>query len=694
MGQRYALDTDVRFIKGVGPVRAEAFANLGIRTVGDLIEHFPFRYALKPKSVPIGDLELDTTATVVGALRGVRPRGPHSRQSISATLIDGTGQCRVRWFHSPYLIDKLHDGQTVRLTGKVDLHGNYASFTNPELTIIAEKGDPFEDDNDRYEAVYPATAELPPRLIARAVHQVLDDVLASVADDVPLDLRRRRNLPLRKTAIERMHRPTSLEDVQIARRRLAYDELLLCQLAVQLSRARRSEVENDAPVLGVSDAIDRRIRNRIPFTLTSAQDRAVAEICADLARTRPMNRMLQADVGAGKTVVALYAALVAVARRKQAALLAPTEVLAAQHKAKFERYLSGSRVRMAFLAGSTPRSERARIVKALAAGEIDLIVGTHALLEPDVRFADLALVIIDEQHKFGVAQRAALRSKGHSPHTLVLTATPIPRTLAMTLFGDLDVSTIDGAPPGRRPVTTRIVTPDLNGEAWGFVRSRIKRGERAFVVYPLVEESEDLPLKAATAELQRLARSVLAGCELGLIHGRMPQRDKRQVMERFRGGGVQVLVATTVIEVGVDVPEATMMIVQHAERYGLSQLHQLRGRVGRGDRQSFCLLFTDSNNEASLGRLRVICESTDGFRIAEEDLRLRGPGELLGKRQHGLPTFRMANLLTDLDLLEQARDDAAQLLRADLHLLRQEHASLRRRVLERYGDYLDLLDVA
>ncbi len=694
MARRYALDTDVRFIKGVGPVRAAAFARLGIATVADLIEHFPFRYALKPKSIPVGNLELDATATVVGALRGVRPRGPHSRQSISATLMDGTGQCRVRWFNSPHLIDKLHDGQIVRLTGKVRLQGDLASFTNPELAIISESGDPFEDDHDRQDAVYPATAGLPPQAIPRAINQVLDDVLDAVVDFIPIALRNRRGLPPRRTAVERMHRPTTLDDVSVARRRLAYDELLLCQLAVQMSRARRRETSNDAPVLAVTPTIDRRIRRRIPFSLTPGQDQAVGEIVRDLAQSRPMNRLLQADVGAGKTVVALYAALVAVARHKQVALLAPTEVLAAQHRAKIENYLSASRVRTAFLAGSTPRTERTRLLNALADGTIDLLIGTHALLEPDVRFHDLALAIIDEQHKFGVAQRAALRAKGRAPHVLVLTATPIPRTLAMTLFGDLDVSTIHGVPPGRQPVTTRVVTPDLNGDAWAFVRSRVRQREQAFIVYPLVEESDDLPLRAATAELQRLDRSVLSGCRLGLLHGRMRQADKQDVMDRFRSGAVQVLVCTTVIEVGVDVPAATMMIVQHAERYGLSQLHQLRGRVGRGDRKAFCLLFTESTGGDALTRLRVLCASSDGFFIAEQDLRLRGPGELLGKRQHGLPAFRVANLLTDLDLLEQARDDAARLLSSDTNLAQRRHAALRAALMARYGSYLDLIDVA
>lgn len=688
-----SLDDPVQYAKGVGPVRARALAELGVRTVGDLIEHFPFRHELRPKSIPIGHLDTPgQTATIVGELRRVRSRGPQHKLSVSALVVDGTGELQVRWFNSPFLTDRFHDGMILRVTGRIEVTERGASMANPTTVIIDDDEDPFAGDADRYDPVYSASAQISSRDIRRAIRCILDDAARQVVDFVPESIRLARRFPPRSTAYQRIHFPLAPDDAALARRRLAYDEFLLMQLAVRMRR--RSVHAFRAGVVHTTDEIDRRIRARIPFALTPGQETAVAEIRADLALGRPMNRLLQADVGAGKTAVAVYAALTTVANRRQVAILAPTEVLAAQHHDKVQSYLKGSRVRIGYLTGSTPASARGTLLNNLAAGSIDLLIGTHAIIEEGIQFKDLGLVIIDEQHKFGVAQRARLRAKGVAPHALVLTATPIPRSLAMTVFGDLDVSTVRDLPPGRLPVETKLVAPDQAPRTWEEIRARLQGGERAFVVYPLVEESEDSPLKAATEQIERLAGRELAGCRLGLLHGRMRPAEKAEVMERFRGGDVWALVATTVIEVGVDVPEATMMVVEHAERYGLSQLHQLRGRVGRGLRAGTCFLFSDSDAAAATERLQILVQSRDGFHIAEEDMRLRGPGEVLGQRQHGLPNFKVASFAGDLDLLQAARDDAAAILRGDAALSQPEHRPLREALLRRYADTLPLIDVA
>ena len=693
MTSRIDAGTEVRFIRGVGLARAQALADLGVGTVFDLLEYFPFRHELIPKSVPIGDLELGKTGTVVGQLKRLRRTGPPSRRRFSGEVEDGTGRCRVRWFNSGYLEGKLHTGDTVRLTGKVEASDDRALLTNPRLCVIHDQEDPFVDDRDRFEPVYHANGAISSRVIARIVLNVLDQADHLVKEFLPPRLCQSRRLQTRKAAILGIHRPIHPKDVALARRRLAFEELFLCQLAVQISRARRSAGSKATPIV-VTDRIDERIRKRFPFALTKGQNDAIDEIVTDLAKTAPMNRMLQADVGAGKTAVALYAALAAIANGCQTALIAPTEVLATQHFEKVKRYLHGSRVRIGLLVGSITPTKRVQLRGRLRAGNIDLLIGTHAMLEDDVRFSNLGLVILDEQHKFGVAQRAKLRAKGTAPHALVLSATPIPRTLAMTVFGDLDCSVISGVLPGRRPVHTELVAGGDVARAWARVRKRLDAGEQAYVVYPLVEESQALPLRAAAVEVKRLRNNELRGFSVGLLHGRMKSSDKSEMMRRFREGAVKVLVSTTVIEVGIDVPNATVMVVQHAERYGLSQLHQLRGRIGRGPQESICFLVTDAEGELVRQRLAVLCETNDGFRIAETDLQLRGPGELLGIRQHGLPQLRVADLTKDLQLLEEAREDAADLLRQDPLLKLAEHALLRQAVRQRFGEFIGLFDVA
>jgi ATP-dependent DNA helicase RecG len=440
--------------------------------------------------------------------------------------------------------------------------------------------------------------------------------------------------------------------------------------------------------------IDRRIRARLPFDLTPGQESAVADIAADLASTNPMNRLLQGDVGCGKTAVALYAALAVIAHGRQVALMAPTEVLADQHYRGFAELLRGSQVRTVLVKGAATTSERRKQLPEIQGGSAQWVIGTHALIEPAVQFKSLGLIIIDEQHKFGVAQRAALQAKGSAPHTLILSATPIPRTLAMTLFGELDISTIRDMPPGRTPPVTRLVWASDDERVWEDVRKHVADGGQAYIVYPVIDEAETHDYKAAAAEFERLRQGPLQGVPMGLAHGRLTADEKRSAMDAFARGDTRALVASTVIEVGVDVPAATLMVIQHAERFGLSQLHQLRGRVGRGRSRSQCLLVCHSQNEVSRRRLEVLCRTNDGFLVAEEDLRIRGPGELLGSRQHGLPIFKFADVFSDVDLLETARDDAREILRSDPALSAPEHAMLRAALLDRYESVISTSQVA
>jgi ATP-dependent DNA helicase RecG len=686
------LDSPIQFLKGVGPARAKVFEKLGILSVGDLLEYYPFRYDLIEAVRPIEALEPDAPATTEGVIASLNANGHGRGFSISGTLEDGTGRCGLRWFNASYLRGKLARGMEVRVHGRVAEYNDHAQFVNPQIEFLHEDQPGQARDRPELVGVYPATKDLSSRRIRDLAIRAL--TMATLPDEfLPADLLRARKWMRREKAIETLHRPGDLDQVQSARSRLAYDELLLMQLAVGLKRQHLVSHKR-AQRYEITDRIAQRIRGRFPFKLTVGQEGVIGPITADLNRDRPMNRLLQGDVGSGKTAVAMYAALGVIAGGGQVAIMAPTEILAEQHASKVGQYLEGSRVQTALLVGGQTQAARTRLRKDIAGGRIDLIVGTQALLEEGVEFQSLGLVVVDEQHKFGVIQRATIRSKGLSPHYLVMTATPIPRTMAMTVFGDLDCSVIDGLPPGRQPITTTLYRGQRNRKAWELARSRLAAGEQVYVVYPLLEASEKLPLRAARSEVNHLAKDVFPEHVVDLVHGQMPSEEKAAAMDRFRSGRTRVLVATTVVEVGIDVPNATVMIVEHAERFGLSQLHQLRGRVGRGSRTSHCLLLTTTRNSDSLARLRVLCETNDGFKVAEEDLRIRGPGEVMGTRQHGLPTFRLANLVTDIDLLMQARTDAGRILAKDEALRQRQHQPLRRALLAKYRDTLALVDVA
>jgi len=686
---RLELDTPVQYVKGVGPKRAEQLAQLGVQTVEDLLLYFPRRFDLRRQAQPMATLRGDEdNVTVAGEVVAVKEQPSGRAPFFQVQLQDETGWVFVKWFHGGYLRGSIREGLHLAVSGKVSVYREHLQFINPQHQILWD-GAETNLQADELMPVYPAGAGLTSTMIARVMKAFLPQAEHLVPEILSREFLEKRGLPARRKAVPAMHNPEDREQWSAARRRLAYDECLLMQLGIAIRRMR--EVSRPAHPLQLTPEIDRRIRARFPFPLTGAQDRAAADIAADLARPRPMNRLLQGDVGSGKTVVALYAALMTVANGRQAAIMAPTEILAAQHYKKISEYLEGSRVRVELLVGGRKARERTRVLDGLAGGNVHIAVGTHALLSEDVAFGNLALVVVDEQHKFGVRQRSSIRGKGFAPHYLVMTATPIPRTLAMTVFGDLDVSVIDELPPGRGRTATRVVRESQWPDVLREVQRHLDDEQQAYFIYPLVNPSAELELKAAEDAYRELTAGPLGGYGVGLIHGQMPAERKEAVMTDFRLGRTKVLVASVVVEVGVDVPTANVMVVAHAERFGLAQLHQLRGRIGRAERDALCLLVAGAGSPVSRRRLEVLEETSDGFKVAEEDLRIRGPGELFGTRQHGLPELKVADLVEDFELLRLARRDAFALVKEDPGLNNPEHQQLRREALKAFGGKLGLL---
>jgi ATP-dependent DNA helicase RecG len=700
------LAQSIDTLPGVSDARRRAFADLGIRTVADLIRHFPFRVeeehgedsieshraalAARPADASPANLAIRGTLAAVRPAFGKRPR-------LEATLEDGTGTARLVFFNMPWMRGKLHPGRQGIVEGKAKLERGYLEFVNPKWSeVVPGASAPLAARGDRMRAVYPSSEALPSRTIGEIVGKVLDRACAAIPELLPeayLAERGLVGLSGATGAYHDMHAPPDEAAFAAARTRLAYDELLVLQLAVAIKR--RMRAAQGAPALPIGAKVEADILARFPFAFTPDQLATFREIARDLSDTQPMNRLLQGDVGAGKTAVALAAMLVAVTNRHQAALMAPTELLAEQHFASISRFLAGTNVRIGLLTGSLAAGERALVRDMVELGRLDIVIGTHALLTGDVRFHALALAVVDEQHRFGVAQRAELRGKapsGQTPHMLVMTATPIPRTLSLTVYGDLDVSTIRHRPKDRAPVHTRVLPVSRSDDAYRFVKERIDRGEQAFIVVPAVEES-DLGLKDVAGHLEALASGPLAGARLAAMHGRMKPDERDAVMDRFRAGEIDALVATVVIEVGVDVPNATVMVIEHADRFGLAQLHQLRGRVGRGPKGGVCVLVADPTTDDGRARHEAIKQSDDGFRISELDLAIRGPGELFGAKQSGLPPFKVADLSRDLGLLERARRDASDWIARSPLLSADDERLLRRRVLTTYGEALGLGDV-
>ena len=683
MALRLAARLDT--LPGIGPARARGLEKLGLVTVEDLLRCYPRSYEDRRKFSTVAAAPVDIPVCLE-LLVAEPPRLSRIRKGlelVKARLVDDTGSLTATFFNQTYMKDALRPGETYIVYGKVEGPPGRRQMTNP----VCERS-----DRVRFTGcilpVYALTHGISNNLLAGLARRCVDECAGQLEEVLPGPLRREHALAAAEFACRNIHFPRDEEALELARRRLIFEELFYLTCGMALLRTRRDEAA------GVPFAIPpvEEFLALLPFPLTGAQRRVMDEIAADVSAGPPMNRLVQGDVGSGKTMVAAYGAWLAAKNGRQCALMAPTELLAEQHFRSLAPLLEQASLRVGLLTGAVKGRARKELLAALAAGELDLLIGTHALLSEGVDYADLGLVITDEQHRFGVAQRAALSAKARRPpHVLVLSATPIPRTLSLVIYGDLDVSVIDELPPGRTPVQTFVVGEDKRQRMYGFVRKLVGEGRQAYIVCPAVEEGEDegAGLKAAASYARSLQTEVFPDLRVGLVHGKMKPREKDAVMTAFAGGELDVLVSTTVIEVGVDVPNAALMVVENADRFGLSQLHQLRGRVGRGKHQSYCVLVTSTRNPDSRARLKVLTKTTDGFQIAEEDLKLRGPGDFFGQRQHGLPQLRIADLAGDMRVLKEAQLAAQALLERDPGLKRPEHAPLLKqvhRLFEQHGD--------
>jgi len=669
------LSAPLTEIQGIGPKSAKTLAKLGLQTLGDLLWHLPRRYDDYTQLETINRLWYGQEVTVIGTIEAIQVREVRNgRMKLTeATVSDGTGSLKVTWFNQPWIARRLKPGRAVVLSGKVDQYLGHLTMNNPEWEPLERR----QLHTNRIVPVYPLTAGVSGKWLRRVMHSVVARTAPHLPDPLPDSIRRSANLVPLSQAIQQIHFPDSWERLREAQHRLAFDEMFMLQLGV-MRQKREWETLQTEP-LPVEDAWITSFKEKLPFALTGAQEKALRDIRADMASPRPMNRLLQGDVGSGKTVVAAAAAGMAIANGAQSAFMAPTSILAEQHlqtlRGLLPSILEIPVESIQLLIGATPEAEKARIREGLDSGDIKVVVGTHALIEDPVSFHRLGLAVIDEQHRFGVHQRAALRAKGANPNLLVMTATPIPRSLALTVYGDLDLTLLDEMPPGRKPVETRALHPRERLRAYSFITSQLEQGRQAFIIFPLVEESDKFDARAAVDEHRELQETIFARFRVGLLHGRMKPEEKEQVMRQFRAGEIDVLVSTSVVEVGVDVPNATVMLVEGANRFGLAQLHQFRGRVGRGQAQSYCLLIPDTEDATDNARLQAMQSTNDGFQLAEMDLSQRGPGDFLGTRQSGFVQLRMAQL-TDLQLIEKARREARRLFDQDPELHMPEHRLL------------------
>src|SRR5688500_3131184 len=692
---RLMLDTPVTYLKGVGPARAEALKKLAVLTAGDLLFHIPHRYEDASTISPISSLETGMSATVVGRVisKGIIPTRRGLR-IFQAVLKDTSGMMEVAWPGQPFLDRSIHKGDTLLVTGNVRFyHGR--QLQPREFINLGDEEDVGDTAQGRVLSLYPATEGLSFKVIRSIIDQHLDGLLGLVDEYLPPRVLSSAAVPHIRDALRMVHRPASLAEAAAGRERLAFEELFFIHVLHQRARSLARVARHGIRFENKRD-LTSRLRQALPYELTAAQVRASREIFADMCSDRKMHRLLQGDVGSGKTIVALFAALLAMENGYQASLMVPTELLAEQHARTFTSLLQPLHISPVLIIGSLGALERREAAARVEGPDAALIVGTHALVQQGTTFGRLGVAIVDEQHRFGVEQRKLLGAKGEAPDVLLMSATPIPRSLALTLYGDLDLSILDERPPGRRPVVSALRGESGRDRVLSFVNQKLDEGRQAYIVYPVIEESEKTDLKAATTMFEKLTSAKsggpLADRKVALLHGRIPADQRDEIMRAFRDGQIQVLVATTVIEVGIDVPNATVMIVEHPERFGLSQLHQLRGRVGRGAEESFCILLGDVSPEAR-ARLELFVNTEDGFEIARADLRMRGMGDLFGERQSGVPTFRVADPLRDEELNVRARELAESVLGDDPELRAREHTALRAVLTQRYSRSLELFRV-
>jgi len=688
-------NTSVQYLKGVGPKRAKAFAKAGVNSIEDLLYYFPRRYEDRRNFATISRLIEKEIFTVKAEIISIKERRSFRRRGFSITeaiVKDESGILSCVWFNQPYINKYLKTGETLVLYGKVERYGDKLQLGNPEFEAVGP-----EDESlnvGRIVPIYSLVAGLSQRSMRYLIKTALDGYLSKIQDCLPYNIRSRHNILNLAQSLINIHFPDNENEQKKAYERLAFEEFLFFQLPLALRKLNKKEKQGIVHKVE-GQLVDGYISG-LPFKLTTAQTNVVKEIKADMSRPVAMQRLLQGDVGSGKTVVAMIAAMMAIQGKYQVAFMVPTEILAKQHYEKIKGQVvgvKGQEIRIKLLTSGVKEKEKERIYKEIKEGKADLIIGTHALLEEAVQFKNLGLVIIDEQHKFGVGQRALLPKKGANPDGLIMTATPIPRTLAITIYGDLDISVINELPPGRIPIKTMHYAENKKKEAFRHIREELAYGRQAYIIYPVIEESYALDMAGAKKMYEELKKGEFKDFKLGLIHGRLKEKEQDHVMQNFKDKKIDLLVATTVLEVGIDIPDATCMIIEHAQRFGLSQLHQLRGRIGRSNLPSFCILVASSQTAESGARIEAMVRYSDGFRIAEEDLRIRGPGEFFGRRQHGLSELKIANPLTQMHLLKRAREEALNLVERDPHLEERQNIILKNELIRRLPEYESLIMV-